>query len=117
MEKMSRVDIARVDKPWGHEEIWAHTDKYVGKLLHIKAGSRLSLQYHEVKEETIYVLNGDLVLITDKERITLPPGSVYHISPGDMHRFTAGKESVTLIEVSTPELDDVVRVEDDHGRT
>ena len=113
---MSKPDITRVNKPWGYEEIWAHTDKYVGKLLHIKAGSRLSLQYHEVKEETIYVLQGDLVLLTDKKRITLPPGSVYHISPGDFHRFTAGAAPVTLIEVSTPELDDVVRVEDDHGR-
>tara|TARA_R100000315_G_C5219412_1_gene131650 strand:- start:667 stop:1011 length:345 start_codon:yes stop_codon:yes gene_type:complete len=113
---MSSLDIARVDKPWGYEEIWAHTDKYVGKLLHIKKGSRLSLQYHEVKEETIYVLKGTLTLITDKDRINLKPGSVYHIYPGDLHRFTASTADVTLIEVSTPELDDVVRVEDDHGR-
>jgi quercetin dioxygenase-like cupin family protein len=113
---MSKAQIEKVLKPWGHEEIWAHTDKYVGKLLHIKKGSRLSLQYHEVKEETIYVLQGTLTLLTDKDRINLEPGSVYHIPPGSMHRFTAGAESVTLIEVSTPELDDVVRVEDDHGR-
>lgn len=108
--------IKRVDKPWGYEEIWAHTSKYVGKLLHIKKGSRLSLQYHEVKEETIYVLEGTLILLTDKDRISLPPGSVHHIPPGAMHRFTAGASAVTLIEVSTPELDDIVRVEDDHGR-
>ena len=113
---MSNIDITRVEKPWGYEEIWAHTDKYVGKLLHIKKGCRLSLQYHEVKEETIYVLQGTLTLLTDKDRINLEPGSVYHIRPGDMHRFTAGLEDVTLIEVSPPELDDVVRVEDDHGR-
>ena len=108
--------IKRVEKPWGYEEIWAHTDKYVGKRLHIKKGSRLSLQYHEVKEETIYVLEGTLILFTDKDRINLEPGSVHHIPPGSMHRFTAGRSDVTLIEVSTPELDDIIRVEDDHGR-
>lgn len=108
--------ITKIEKPWGFEEIWAHTDKYVGKLLHIKKGHRLSLQYHEVKEETIYVLSGVLTLITDKEHIILPPGETYHISPGDIHRFSAAEEDVTLMEVSTPDLEDVVRLEDDHGR-
>ena len=109
-------EIIKVVKPWGYEEIWAHTDKYVGKLLHIRKGSRLSIQYHEIKEETIYVLEGILTLLTDKDRFDLPPGSVYHIPPGSMHRFTASTEDVILIEVSTPELEDIVRVEDDHGR-
>ncbi len=110
----------KVEKPWGHEEIWAECDKYVGKLLVINAGERLSRQYHEVKDETIYVLKGELVLeIGDEnnmERLLLGTGASYHVTPQTIHRFVAPSIGCTLIEVSTPELDDVVRLQDDYGR-
>lgn len=110
-----------IDKPWGREEIWAETDRYVGKHLFINSGARLSRQYHERKDETIRVLKGTLVLEIgqgDKmERIFLSPGSSYHISPKTIHRFGADATSVVLVEVSTPELEDVVRLEDDYGRS
>lgn len=110
----------RVDKPWGHEIIWAHADKYVGKLLVINTGRRLSFQYHEIKDEWIHVLSGRLKLtlendagiIEDRE---LGPGQGAHIAINRRHRFAA-IETCTLIEVSTPELDDVIRLEDDFGR-
>ena len=112
--------MMRVDKPWGHEEIWARTDQYVGKILHINAGHRLSLQFHKKKEETIRVLYGKLLLETgmgaDAVIQTLTSGEVFHISPGTIHRFCATDEDVTLLEVSTPELSDVVRLEDDYAR-
>jgi quercetin dioxygenase-like cupin family protein len=103
-------------KPWGYEKIWAHTDKYVGKLIYIKKGSRLSLQYHKVKEETIYVLEGTLTLLVEDKMMDLSPGGTYHIPPGTVHRFVAKIGEVKLMEVSTTELDDIVRLEDDHGR-
>lgn len=110
----------RVDKPWGHEEIWAQTHKYVGKLLVIKPGERLSRQYHEVKDETIYVLDGELVLEigheSEMEKLIMAKGASYHIQPGVIHRFCAPSSGCTLIEVSTPELEDVVRIQDDYGR-
>lgn len=106
-----------VAKPWGYEKIWAHTDKYVGKLLYIRKGSRLSLQYHKIKEETIYVLEGTLTLLSEDNMIDLSPEETYHIPPGTVHRFVARHGDVKLMEVSTPELDDIVRLEDDHGRT
>jgi len=110
-----------VKKPWGHEEIWAETDVYVGKMLHISAGSRLSLQYHNKKTETIRVIQGHLLLTlqphgSDTETRVLQPGETFHVSPGTVHRFGAGEESVVLVEVSTTELDDVVRIEDDYVR-
>ena len=110
----------RVPKPWGHEIIWAHTDKYVGKLLVIDTGKRLSLQHHEQKDEWIHVLSGRLLLTlatadgTVEER-ELGPGDGSHVPVLRTHRYTA-IETCTVIEVSTPELDDVVRVEDDFGR-
>jgi mannose-6-phosphate isomerase len=112
--------MRRVDKPWGHEDIWAHTGRYVGKILSIRAGKRLSLQYHRVKDETILVLRGRLHLELENddgqiESIELAPGQGRHIAPGRRHRFAA-IEDTDLVEVSTPELDDVVRVEDDFGR-
>jgi mannose-6-phosphate isomerase-like protein (cupin superfamily) len=110
----------RIDKPWGYEEIWAHTDKYVGKVLHIFKGRRLSEQFHRVKDETIYVLSGDLQLeINGGEQILiLSPGESYRIETGVIHRFVASEHGtdVRLMEVSTPELGDVVRTEDDYGR-
>ncbi len=110
----------RVEKPWGHEEIWAHCEKYVGKLLVIKGGEKLSRQYHEVKDETIYVLRGELILEIGKgsqiAQHLLGEGASHRIVPGTVHRFCASPEGCTLIEVSTPELDDVIRIEDDYGR-
>tara|TARA_R100000808_G_C2035391_1_gene77349 strand:- start:57 stop:449 length:393 start_codon:yes stop_codon:yes gene_type:complete len=107
-------------KPWGWEKIWAHTDKYVGKILHINPGHRLSVQYHEVKDETIHVLSGILLLYTTKLQVehTLSAGMSLRIFPGDIHRFEApaNGEPVVLLEASTPELDDVVRIEDDYDR-
>lgn len=111
----------RIEKPWGYEIIWAHTDQYVGKLLVIEAGKRLSLQKHLRKEESIYVVRGRLQLeLADEQgrlcRSAQAEGEHLHIPPGRAHRFGAGAERVELIEVSTPELDDVVRIEDDYGR-
>lgn len=109
-----------VDKPWGHEEIWAETARYAGKFLIIRAGHMLSRQYHERKEETIHVLEGRLVLELgrddDIEVRHLTPGETCHIAPGTVHRFGADDVDVRLCEVSTPELDDVVRLEDRYGR-
>lgn len=117
MESGSR----RVDKPWGHELIWAHTERYVGKVLVIEPGKRLSLQYHRQKDESIYVVRGTLRLHLEDDGGTmrvesLGPGAHRRIPTGRRHRFEATDERVELMEVSTPELDDVVRVEDDYGR-
>ena len=111
----------RVDKPWGHELIWAHTDRYVGKILVIETGKRLSLQRHQVKDESILVSSGRLRLhLEDDERRrsasrSSAPGEHRHVPTGRIHRYEA-IERCELIEVSTPELDDVVRLEDDFGR-
>jgi mannose-6-phosphate isomerase len=110
----------RVDKPWGHELIWAHTDRYVGKILVIETGKRLSLQHHEIKDEWIHVLSGRLrlTLANDEgeiEQRELGPGDGAHVPVLRVHRYEA-IETCTLIEVSTPELLDVVRIEDDFGR-
>ena len=109
-----------VSKPWGHEEIWAETSRYAGKFLIIRAGERLSRQYHERKEETICVLEGVLHLEVGKapniEVRLLQPGGVFHVTPGTVHRFCADDVDVRLVEVSTPELDDVVRLEDQYAR-
>lgn len=110
----------RVDKPWGHELIWAHTDRYAGKVIVIEAGKRLSLQLHHKKEESVYVISGRLRLHLENdagELLThdLGPGDSAHVPVERRHRFEA-VERVELIEVSSPELDDVVRIEDDFGR-
>jgi mannose-6-phosphate isomerase len=109
-----------IPKPWGREEIWAHTEKYVGKKLIINPWKRLSKQYHVKKEETILVAQGVLILETgdsfNYEKKNLKPGEIFHVVPGTIHRFGAGDHEVHLIEVSTPELDDVVRIEDDYSR-
>ncbi len=109
-----------VDKPWGREEIFAETDSYVGKILFIKQGEALSLQYHEHKEETLRVLDGRLELvigtsIDDLSAVTLDEGTVFHIAPGTLHRMVAISDC-RLLEVSTNQLDDVVRLEDRYGR-
>jgi mannose-6-phosphate isomerase-like protein (cupin superfamily) len=109
-----------VEKPWGREVWLAHTDRYAFKLIEFRAGSRSSLQYHERKHETIYVDRGRLQVEADGpegtlQTVELGPGDVIENPPGRRHRVTA-LEDVRLFEVSTPELDDVVRVEDDYGR-
>jgi mannose-6-phosphate isomerase-like protein (cupin superfamily) len=105
-----------VQKPWGHEEWWAHTDKYVGKLLFIKKGHRLSLQFHNEKEETMRVMEGDLVFTKGDTEVTLHPGDSVHVTPGTIHRMEARDSDVTVIEVSTTQVDDVVRLQDDYDR-
>mgnify|MGYP003670766139 FL=1 len=107
-----------IEKPWGFEHIWAETDDYIAKMLHINPKQRLSLQYHVTKEETVYVLEGILLNWTDEEGPPekYPTGSTYHVKPNQVHRFGAGKEYVRLMEVSTPHLSDVVRLADDYER-
>jgi mannose-6-phosphate isomerase len=111
--------ITRVEKPWGYELHWAKTERYVGKLIHVNAGHALSLQYHNLKDETIYLQSGRLLFeIQDGERLTareMKPGESVHISPKTVHRMTAIEDS-DIFEVSTPELQDVVRLEDRYGR-
>lgn len=108
-----------VEKPWGYEIIWAHTARYVGKVLHINKGESLSYQYHRVKDETIRLLSGilllDIELNGESRKLELSPGEGLHIVPGMKHRMTA-LEECDVLEVSTPELDDVVRLEDRYGR-
>ena len=108
-----------VEKPWGYELIWAHTDRYVGKILHIKKGESLSYQYHKVKDETIHLLHGDMELEvevkSERKILHLKPGDSFHITPGTKHRMNA-LEDCDVLEASTPELDDVVRLEDRYGR-
>jgi mannose-6-phosphate isomerase-like protein (cupin superfamily) len=112
----------RVEKPWGFELWWARTDRYVGKLLHLRKGESLSLQYHRVKDETIMLQSGRLLFETrprdvsgELRKVEMKPGDVFHITPGTLHRMT-GIEDCDILEVSTPELDDVVRIEDRYGR-
>jgi mannose-6-phosphate isomerase len=110
----------RVDKPWGHELIWAETDLYVGKLLHVKGGQSLSLQYHEHKDETIHLLRGEMVFLAGPSVEELTPvellqGQSYRLEPGTVHRMQAITD-VDILEASTPHLDDVVRLQDRYGR-
>lgn len=109
----------RVEKPWGHELWWGFTERYVGKLLHVKAGHKLSLQYHERKDETIHLWAGDLALVVDEggglEERRMRPGESFHIRPGVKHRMVALTDC-DVLEVSTPEVEDVVRLEDAYGR-
>jgi len=111
--------VTRVDKPWGYELHWAKTDRYVGKVLHVKAGHALSLQYHNRKDETMYLYSGSMVLETEQQgqlvKRQMQPGDSVHITPKTVHRITA-VEDCDVLEVSTPELDDVVRLEDRYGR-
>ena len=108
-----------VEKPWGHEVIWARTGDYVGKMLFIRKGQKLSLQYHNLKEETIYLHSGEMLFTVDEGGTlvvkTLHPGDAYHIPPGTRHRMEAVQDC-EVFEASTPQLDDVVRLEDAYGR-
>lgn len=108
-----------VEKPWGYEIIWAHTSRYVGKVLHINKGESLSYQYHVVKDETIRLLAGilemDIERDGERQTLRLASGECLHIAPKMKHRMIA-VEDCDVLEVSTPELDDVVRLEDRYGR-
>ena len=120
VEKMFRTrPITRIPKPWGYELIFAHTDRYVGKILHINQGESLSLQFHEMKEETLYVVDGELRLTVehdgDRREVMLRKGEAFHVPPRLIHRMEALADT-DVAEVSTPELDDVVRLEDRYGR-
>jgi len=117
-----RVDITHVPKPWGHETIWARTDAYAGKILHIKAGHSLSVQYHNVKDETVYLLSGRLIYrIWPQGKdgapadVNLQIGQAYRITPHTIHQMEAITDC-DVLEVSTPDLDDVVRLQDRYGR-
>ena len=114
-----RREINRVTKPWGYELIFAKTDRYAGKILHVNRGECLSLQYHEMKEETLFVVRGELKLTVeyegDRREIALRSGQAFHIPPRLIHRMEA-VEDTDVAEVSTTELDDVVRLEDRYGR-
>jgi mannose-6-phosphate isomerase len=114
-----RAEVKHVPKPWGHETIWAHTDRYVGKILHIKAGQALSVQYHERKDETVYLLSGELIYWVQQDGemkdMKLRKGESFRITPGTIHYMEAVTD-VDVLEASTPELDDVVRLKDRYGR-
>lgn len=111
--------ITRVEKPWGYELHWAKTDRYVGKIIHVNAGQALSLQYHNVKDETIYLQSGRLLFEIQRDGVLVEeemrPGQAVHITAKTVHRMTAIEDS-DIFEVSTPELHDVVRLEDRYGR-
>lgn len=117
---MNDTEVVRVEKPWGYELHWALTEQYCGKVLFVRAGEQLSLQYHERKDETIYVLDGWIELERGPKNGSLSseiagPGRAFHLPPGTVHRITA-LEDATLLEASTPHLDDVVRLSDRYGR-
>ena len=118
--QIGNVGDRKVEKPWGYELHWAITDRYVGKVLHVNRGEALSLQYHERKDEFLYVIRGavDIELGGADGALTshrLVEGDTLHITPGTRHRLTA-IEDTDIVEVSTPEIDDVVRLEDRYGR-
>ena len=112
-------DVRMVQKPWGHETIWAHTEHYVGKVLHVKAGHALSLQYHTMKDETIHLLRGEMIYRVKQgdTLVELPfkAGQSYRNTPGTVHQMEAVTDC-DILESSTPHLDDVVRLTDRYGR-
>jgi mannose-6-phosphate isomerase len=121
-----RVDVKIVQKPWGHEVIWAHTGQYVGKVLHIKAGHSLSVQYHMMKDETIHLLSGEMIYrvrgeggeageVGELSDVRLKAGESFRNEPGTVHQMEAVTDCQVL-EASTPHLDDVVRLSDKYGR-
>jgi mannose-6-phosphate isomerase len=116
-----RVDVVRVPKPWGHETIWARSDRYVGKILHINAGHELSVQYHDRKDETVYLLSGRIVYRVQQpgedglDDMQLMVGESFRITPGTIHQMVALTDC-DVLEVSTPEIDDIVRLSDKYGR-
>jgi mannose-6-phosphate isomerase-like protein (cupin superfamily) len=114
-----RAEVVRVEKPWGYEIIWAHTDRYVGKILHINAGHALSVQYHEVKDETVYLLSGEIIYRVwhddEPTAVDLRAGQAFRIAPHTIHQMEAVTDC-DVLEASTPHLDDVVRIKDRYGR-
>jgi mannose-6-phosphate isomerase len=116
-----RTEVRRVDKPWGYEIIWALTDRYCGKVLHINAGQALSVQYHERKDETVYLLAGEMKYWVrpdgegELRDMRLRVGDAFRITPGTVHYMEAVTDC-DVLEASTPELDDVVRIKDRYGR-
>ena len=124
-----KTEVRVVPKPWGHETIWANTDLYVGKVLHIKAGHSLSLQYHNLKDETIHLLSGTMIYrvgnddgrskmedgVPQLREVELKAGESFRNEPGTIHQMEAVTDCV-LLEASTPHLDDVVRLTDRYGR-
>lgn len=116
-----KTSVVHVDKPWGHETIWAHTEHYVGKILHVKAGHALSVQYHERKDETVFLLSGVLKYWVrldpagELEEQRLQQGDAFRITPGTVHYMEAVTDC-DVLEASTPHLDDVVRLKDRYGR-
>jgi mannose-6-phosphate isomerase len=119
--KSGRAKVTRVPKPWGHETIWAQSERYVGKILHINAGYELSVQYHNRKDETVHLLSGDIVYRVQREGddilddVRLKVGESFRITPGTIHQMIALTDC-DVLEVSTPEIDDVVRLSDKYGR-
>ena len=116
-----RAKVTHVPKPWGHETIWAQTERYVGKILHINAGQELSVQYHNRKDETIYLLWGEIVYRVQRDGddilddVQLQLGESFRITPGTIHQMIAVTDC-DVLEVSTPEVDDIVRLSDKYGR-
>ena len=110
-----KTEVKKNEKPWGYELIFAHTDAYAGKILVINKGEELSLQYHERKQESIYVYKGKIRLMFENNRHILKSGDSFHIPPKTVHRMKA-LETSEIFEVSTPELEDVVRLKDHYGR-
>ena len=108
--------LKKVAKPWGWELWFAHSEKYIGKIIFVKKGHRLSKQFHRYKHETVYAHSGTWILEIGRRKKTMRPGMSAVIEPGVVHRFTAPHEDVQLLEVSTPQVDDVIRLEDDYGR-
>ena len=118
--EFGRIENTKIEKPWGYELRWAITDRYLGKVLHVNQGEALSLQYHERKDEYLYVIKGSIDIEVggaggELTRRRMTAGDTLHITPGTRHRLTAVEDS-DVFEVSTPELDDVVRLEDRYGR-
>ena len=119
--RSERVKVVHVPKPWGHETIWAQSDGYVGKILHINAGQELSVQYHNRKDETVYLLSGEIVFRVQQDGEDVPDdvqlkvGESFRITPGTIHQMAALTDC-DVLEVSTPEVDDIVRLSDKYGR-
>ncbi|MFP3947928.1 MAG: cupin domain-containing protein [Longimicrobiales bacterium] len=115
-----KINPRRIDKPWGYELIWAETDEYVGKILHVDAGEALSLQYHEMKDETLFLLSGSMrfwaaPLSEELDELVLEEGESFRVRPGTVHRMEAITDC-DILEASTNHLDDVVRLDDRYGR-
>jgi len=119
--RSSRVPVTHVTKPWGYEKIWALSERYVGKILHINAGHELSVQYHNKKDETVYLLSGEIIYRVQRngddvlDDVRLKVGESFRIIPGTIHKMSAVTDC-DVLEVSTPELDDIVRLSDKYGR-